>query len=144
MCENASFDMEALAQELADQLDLEGAMEDALDDALSSTLPDIVREALEECLADYQFTLPDGTQVAPRQKMRLLSPDKTKQLLCYGGLRVSDTSRWNHLPNGWALEIQTRPCSWEILHIYPAKEEAVAALEKVSAAMEAGETFLAL
>lgn len=140
MSENELFDMDALAEQLADQLDLEGT----LDDALSSTLPDLLREALEECLADYQFTLPDGTRVTPRQKMRLLSPDKTKQLLCYGGLRVSDTSRWNHLPNGWALEIQTRPCSWEFIHIYPAKEEAVAALEKVAKAMEAGETFLKL
>ena len=134
------LDMEALAEELADQFDLD----EVVDNALSSALPDILRESLEECLTDYRFILPDGTQVTPRQRLRLMSPDKTKQLLCYGGLRVSDTSRWNHLPDGWALEIQTRPCSWEFIHVYPTKEDAVAALEKVSAAMEAGQTLLRL
>ena len=72
--------------------------------------------------------------------MRLTSPDKTKVLLCYGGLRVEDTSKFSgtHYPAGWGLAIQTRVDSWEPIFIYDSKEKAVSALEKVNKAMNDG------
>lgn len=128
----------ALLEELTDEL------ERMMDDVLSANLPELLKESLEECLAEWTFHLPDGTRIVPPQRLKLLSPDKTRQLVCYGGLRVSDTRRWNGVPDGWALEVQTRSSCWEAIAIWPEKADAVAALEKVSAAMEAGQAFLAL
>lgn len=130
------FDRDEFMDELKEE------MENIVQDALSDTLPEMVRESLRDYFADFGFRLPDGTQVVPRERLKLLSPDKTKQLVCMGGLRVSDTSRWSNCPKGWALEVQTRVSSWENLHIWPEKAQAVAALEKASQAMEEGETFL--
>ena len=60
--------------------------------------------------------------------MKLLSPDKTKLLLCYGGLRV----------DGRSLIVQTRISCWETIAVYQSKEDAVEALLKVKKAMDAG------
>lgn len=130
------FDRDEFMDELKEE------MENILQDALSDTLPEIVRESLQDFFAAYVFRLPDGTTVAPRERLKLLSPDKTKQLVCMGGFRVSDAGRFSSCPKGWALEVQTRVSSWENLHIWPEKAQAVAALEKASQAMEEGETFL--
>ena len=142
------FDREEFLDELAERMtdELEDRMSDEMEaivqDALSATLPELVRESLQDFFADYVFRLPDGTQVMPRERLKLLSPDKTKQLVCAGGLRVSDTSFWSNCPKGWALKVQTRISSWEIIHIWSEKAEAVAALEMASHAMEEGKHFL--
>ena len=59
--------------------------------------------------------------------MKLFSPDKTKLLLCYEGLRVE----------GCTLTVQTRISSWETIAVYQSKEDAVAALLKEKS-MDAG------
>lgn len=48
-------------------------------------------------------------------------------VLCYGGLRVADSSLW----------VQTRISSWEAIANYQSREEAIEALVKVKNAMEA-------
>lgn len=58
--------------------------------------------------------------------MRLLSPDKSKVLICYGGLRVDGTT----------LIVQTRISCWEAIASYQTKEEAIAALQKVNNAIK--------
>lgn len=136
--------MDELTERITDELtdSMTDALETIVQDALSDTLPELVRESLRDYFADYVFRLPDGTTVAPRERLKVLSPDKTKQLVCMGGLRVSDAGRFSSCPKGWALEVQTRVSCWENLHIWPEKAQAVAALEKASQAMEEGETFL--
>lgn len=130
------FDRDEFMDELKEE------MENIVQDAISDILPEMVRESLQDFFADYVFRLPDGTTVAPGERLKVLSPDKTKQLVCMGDLRVSDTGRFSNCPKGWALEVQTCVSCWEILHIWPEKAQAVAALENVSRAMEEGKTFL--
>ncbi len=122
---------------------IQNAVEDALDD-LESTIEDsveaAVQNAFQNMLSELEFVTPDGTHIVPRRKMRLTGPDKTKVLICYGGLRVEDTSKFsgNHYSAGWGLAIQTRVDSWELIFIYDSKEKAVSALEKVNKAMSDG------
>ena len=142
------FDMDELMEQLTERLEeaaeeaCQDAAEDAIDDLLEDRLDDMVRdtlqevlpEAVDECLAGYEFVLKDGTLVRPRQRTKVLSPDGSKLLECYGGLKVDGTS----------LLIQTRVSSWEIIAAYPDREAAIAALQQVLAAMEAGEQLLRL
>lgn len=126
------FDMDELLDELSARMEdlLEGAITDQVTGAVQDALP----ELLQESLAAFEFVLKDGTIVRPRTQMKLLSPDKTKLLLCYGGLRV----------DGRTLVVQTRISSWESIACYPSREEAAAALVKVKEAMEAGLSLLEL
>lgn len=117
------------AEEVVNDL-LEDRLEEAVFDAVQQALPEI----LGECLAGFEFQLKDGTIVRPRQQTRVLSPDKAKLLLCYGGLRV----------DGKCLMIQTRLSCWEMIAAYPDREAAIAALERVRLAMEAGEKLVEL
>ena len=119
---------EELMDELYDRL------EEAIASQVTSAVQDIIPEALAEGLADYEFVLKDGTIVRPRPMMKLLSPNKTKLLLCYGGLRV----------DGCTLVVQTAIGRWESIAGYQTKEEAVAALLKVKEAMEANVPLLEL
>ena len=128
-------------QEIEDMI--QNAVEDAFGD-LEATIEDsveaAVQNAFQNMLSELELVTPDGTHIIPRKKMRLTSPDKTKVLLCYGGLRVEDTSKFSgtHYPAGWGLAIQTRVDSWEPIFIYDSKEKAVSALEKVNKAMNDG------
>ena len=128
-------------QEIEDMI--QNAVEDAFDD-LEATIEDsveaAVQNAFQNMLSELELVTPDGTHIIPRKKMHLTSPDKTKVLLCYGGLRVEDTSKFSgtHYPAGWGLAIQTRVDSWELIFIYDSKEKAVSALEKVNKAMNDG------
>lgn len=126
------FDMDELASRIEDAV--ESAVEDQIADAVTCALQDILPEVLGESFADFEFALPNGTVVRPRQYMRLLSPDKTKLLLCYGGLRV----------DGRSLVVQTRVGSWETIAVYPSREGAVEALVKVKDAMDAHQEMLEL
>ena len=126
---NEEFDMDELMDEMAARI--EDAVESAVEDQVSGAIIDAVQESLPEvmgeCFADFEFVLPNGTIVKPRQYMKLLSPDKTKLLLCYGGLKVDGTT----------LLVQTRVSSWEAIAVYESREEAVEALLKVKNAMDA-------
>ena len=140
MEENLTFDVNELAETMAELLSVELAdsLEHAVMDNLESAIHNALPEALQEFFCDFEFALKDGTVVHPRQHMMLLSPDKTKYVSCYGGLRVDETSL------GPALIVQTRISSWEIVARYPNKEEAVADLLKVKNAMDEGLSTLEL
>ena len=138
------FDLDGLMEELASRLEetvqeaVEAAVDDLLEDrvdgAVHDAVQDILPEIFSQCLADFDFVLKDGTVVRPRQRMKVLSPDKSKLLICYGGLRV----------DGKSLIIQPRISSWEWIADYPDREAAVAALKLVHEAMKAGEPLLEL
>lgn len=130
------FDMDELVDELTSRVGeaVESAVGEQIDDAVANAVQDALPEALEECLADFEFVLTNGTIVRPRKHMKLLAPDKSKLLLCYGGLRV----------DGMSLVVQTRVSSWEVIAAYPSREEAIAALEKVKNAMDAHVEMLEL
>ena len=119
------FDVESLLDELTERI--EEAVESAVDEQLTDIVQGMFPEALSEALADREFVLPDGTVVRPRRCMKLLAPDKSKLLCCYGGLRV----------DGQTLVVQTRVSSWEAIAVYESREEAVEALLKVKNAMDA-------
>ena len=106
--------------------DMTNRVEDIVEDAVTCALQDILPEALSDCFTDFEFILTDGTIVKPKQHMKLFSPDKSKLLLCCGGLRVDGTS----------LMVQTRISCWESIATYPSREEAIEALVKVHKAME--------
>lgn len=126
---NEEFDMDALMDEMTARIEdaVEGAVADQIEEAVMCAVQDTLPEVMGECFADFEFLLPNGTIVRPRQYMKLLSPDKSKLLLCYGGLRV----------DGRSLMVQTRVSSWETIAVYPSREEAVEALVKVKNAMDA-------
>lgn len=133
MEENKAFDVEELAETMVEMLSVElaDALELAVMNNLESAIHNALPEAFQECFGNSEFVLQNGTIVRPRQRMMLLSPDKTKYITCYGGLRVDDTSF------GPALIAQTRISSWELVARYSNKEDAVADLLKVKNAMAA-------
>ena len=132
------FDYDGIVEELANRVEnmLTDQIEDAtcvLQDVLTNQiedttcdLQDVLSEAMTECFSDFEFVLTDGTVVKPIQRMKLFSPDKSKLLLCYGGLRV----------DGSTLMIQTRASCWESIASYQNREEAIESLTKVKKAMD--------
>ena len=126
------FDLDELADRIEDAV--QNAVEDQVADAVTCALQDVLPETLGESFADFEFVLPNGTIVKPRQHMKVLSPDKSKLLVCYGGLRV----------DGRTLMVQTRIGSWEGIAVYPSREKAVAALVRVKDAMAAHVELLEL
>ncbi len=120
--------MEDMMDTLSDRLEnvVEDILEDQVEDVVRGAVLDVLDEALHASLSRFEFVLADGTVIRPRQHMKLLSPDKSKILLCYGGLRV----------DGCSLIVQTGATCWERITHYPSKEEAVEALMKVKKAMD--------
>ena len=57
--------------------------------------------------------------------MKVVSPDKSRMLLCYGGLRV----------DGKSLQVQTGATVWSEIAYFDTREEAIEALQKVKDAM---------
>ena len=109
-------------------------LEDRLDEAVFDAVQHALPEALGECISKMEFRLRDGTIVRPREQTKVLSPGKDKLLCCYGGLRV----------DGECLLVQTRLTCWEMIAAYPDRETAVAALNRLRLAMEAGEKLVEL
>ena len=130
MEENKNFDLDSIMDELSSRLEdmIEDALIDQIDSAVTCAVQDAMLEALGESFSDFEFVLKDGTIVRPKQQMKVFSPDKSKLLICYGGLRV----------DGSSLMIQTRISSWENIAYYQSREEAIEALLKVKNAMESG------
>lgn len=120
--------LENIKDELLDQ------MNESIQEAMNDSLSEIITEALEDYFASRAFTLPDGTVLQPREHLKVLSPDKRKLLICYGGLKV----------DGKTLVVQTRISSWQSLCYFSTEEEAAAALLKIKDAMQAGEKYLEL
>lgn len=126
MEENRDFDMDELIDALSERL--EEMLEDAVADQIETcAVQDVFDEALHSSLSRFEFVLDNGTVVRPRQLMKVISPDKSKMLLCYGGLRV----------DGSSLQVQTAACSWAEITYYRTREEAIEALQKVKDAMMA-------
>lgn len=123
-----TLDLENIMDELSDRIEdiIEDAIADQVEDAISCSLQDILPKLLRESLSDYEFVLKDGTIVRQKQYMKLFSPDKSKLVLCYGGLRV----------DGSTLMVQTRVGSWESIAYYKTREEAIEALVTVKNAMD--------
>lgn len=138
------FDMDEWMDELEDRIGeavqnaaenvVNDLLEDRLDEAVFAAVQQALPESLDECLAKLEFQLKDGTIVRSRDETKVLSPGKDKLLCCYGGLRV----------DGTCLLVQTRLTSWEMIAAYPDREAAVAALNRVRLAMEAGEKLVEL
>ncbi len=114
--------------------DLADELRDAVDDAISDNISEYFTEGIEQFLADHQFVLKDGTLVQARNKTRVMGPDKKKVLTCYGGLRV----------DGRTLTVQTRMSAWENLCYFETEEEAIVALQKISAGIEQGVSLIEL
>ncbi len=132
MDENKNFDMDFIIDELSSRL--EDMLEDALVDQVDYAIEEAVSEAIGEVFSNFEFVLKDGTVVRAKQKTKVLSPDKSKLLICYGGLRV----------DGCSLLIQTRVSCWEGIAYYKTREEAIEALTKVKNAIESGISFFEL
>lgn len=130
MAENENFELDSIMDELSSRLEdmIEDALIDKIDSAVTCAVQDAMPEALGESFSDFEFVLKDGTIVRPKQHMKVFSPDKSKLLICYGGLRV----------DGSSLMIQTRISSWENIAYYQSREEAIEALLKVKNAIESG------
>lgn len=128
MEDNKNFDLETIMDELSNRIEdmIEDALVDQVEDAVTHAVHETIDEALSESLSHFEFVLKDGTIVRPRELMKLVSPDKSKMVLCYGGLRVDGTS----------LMVQTRISCWESIAYYESREETIEALAKVRKAME--------
>ncbi|MBQ8383490.1 MAG: hypothetical protein IJX47_09830 [Clostridia bacterium] len=114
MNENEKIDADELLDEMEDRLRemIEDAVSEALDDQLESVVTCAVQDAIEDLLSPKRYTY-------------VLSPDKSKMLRCRGGLRV----------DGTCLMIQAGTTCWRDIAVYPGREEAIQALEKVKNAM---------
>ena len=124
--------MDDLADEIADQM--EDRIRDIVDEAVSDSITEYFSEGIEQFFSNHQLVLKDGTTLRMRQKTRVMSPDKKKVLICYGGMRV----------DGKALLIQTRISCWERIYFYETEKEAIEALQKVNAAIEQGLSLIEL
>ena len=123
MEENQNFDLDGMMDELSSRLEdmIEEILVDQVESAVTCAAQDVFDEALHTSLSRFEFVLTDGTIVRPRQSAKILSPDKTKMLPCYGGFRV----------DGSTLIVQTSTTCWESIAVYKTKEEATEALKKV-------------
>ena len=120
-------------------------LEDRIQETINDSISEFFSEGMESYMANNQLTLGDGTVINPKQKTKVLSPDKKKLLTCYGGLTVEDTAKWNgNLPKGYGLRVQTRISSWELLYVYETEKEATDALIAVNEAIEAGKPLIEL
>ncbi|MBR2054581.1 MAG: hypothetical protein IJ968_06775, partial [Clostridia bacterium] len=109
-------DLQAMLEDALE--DMREELEDKLQELISDSISEFFAEGMEEVLQNQQFVLKNGTVIQPRQRTKVLSPDKTRLYPCYGGLRIDGTT----------LQVQTRISSWNNLCAYKTKEEAVEAL----------------
>ena len=126
---------EAIKAVMEDSMDeLEGTLQDVIEDSFNDSIMESFSEGIEEFLSSHQFVLADGTILQTKQKTRVMSPDKKKVLICYGGMRV----------DGKTLSIQTRISCWVPLCVFETEEKAVEALQKANAAIEQGLSLIEL
>ncbi|MBR6754025.1 MAG: hypothetical protein IKM05_08360 [Clostridia bacterium] len=125
-------DLQAMLEDALE--DMREELEDKLQELISDSISEFFAEGMEEVLQNQQFVLKNGTVIQPRQRTKVLSPDKTRLYPCYGGLRIDGTT----------LQVQTRISSWNNLCAYKTKEEAVEALLKIKDAMEQGLSLIEL
>ena len=116
---NQNLDTEKIIEELSTKL--EDVIEDIISDHVESAVQDVLEESLHSSLSRFEFVLTEGTVVRPKTVAKVISPDKTKMLPCYGGLRV----------DGLSLIVQTSATCWERIAEYKSKEDAVNALKRM-------------
>ena len=143
MEENKNFDLDSIMDEISSNLEdmientvadhIESAVASAIEEALPNALEDILSEAITEALSNFEFVLPNGTVVRQRPRMKLLYPNKSRLMPCYGGLRI----------DGTCLMVQIAPSTWDGI-AFPTKEDALAAFDKVKNAMNDEVTLLEL
>ena len=128
--EAVSAAMEEKMADLADSIaeELDGRLQDIIEEAVNDSIIEFFSEGIEEFLSSHQLALKNGTVLQMKQKMRAVTPDKKKVLICYGGMRVVGTS----------LQIQTRISCWETFWNYETEEQAIEALQKINAAIDQG------
>ncbi len=128
MGEDKSFDLDSVIEQISSKLEdaLEDILADRVEDAVTCAVQDVFEEALHTSLSRFEFVLTDGTVVRPKQMPKIISPDKTKMLPCYGGFRV----------DGCCLIVQTSATCWELIARYKTQEEATGALKKVIEAIK--------
>lgn len=118
--------------------EIKASVEESVGDSIESVLTDMVegtvRDAIFECMSEFEFVLKDGTIVRPCRRMKLLSPDKKHLCVCYGGLKV-----WKN-----KLSVQVSSSCWDTIATYPDTESAIAALNAVKDAMESGTSIYEL
>lgn len=114
--------------------DISWELREQVQDAISDNISEFFAEGIDVFLANHQFLLKDGTVIQTRPKTKVLSPDKKKLLICYGGLKV----------DGFSLIVQTRISSWDTLYAYDNEADVIEALEKVKDAIERGDALIEL
>lgn len=120
----AEINYDEIIEELSNRV--EDMLEDQIENAVTCALQDALPDILSECFSNFEFELPNGTTVRPVRRMELLGRDKSKLLLCYGGLRV----------DGSSLMVQTGASRWEEITHYSNRSEAIEALMKVKSALD--------
>ena len=95
---------EAIENALEDKLEgLADEIRDLVEEVSYDSVSEAFEEGIEQYLADHEFKLSDGTIIQSRPMTKVMNPDKTKVLICYGGLRV----------DGCSLVVQTAISRWE-------------------------------
>ena len=118
---------EAIENALEDKLEgLADEIRDLVEEVSYDSVSEAFEEGIEQYLADHEFKLSDGTIIQSRPMTKVMNPDKTKVLICYGGLRV----------DGCSLVVQTAISRWESLYYFGTPEAAVEALKKITEAIE--------
>ena len=136
---------DVLADVLEDKLGeiLEDELEDKLEEAMCGVLPEVITEALNDYFTDHELVCPDGTIVKSGKKTKVLSPDKSKMLICYGGLKVKKEQNNHGIDTErWALWVQSRISCWDVIAAYDTKEEAITVLQQIKDGMKAGEEYV--
>ena len=98
---------DAIEEAMEDAMDnVRDELEETLQESINDSISEFFAEGMEEFLKNHQFILKDGTVIRPRQRTKVLSPDKTRLYPCYGGLRIDGTT----------LQVQTRISCWNPLY----------------------------
>ena len=118
---------EVLESALEEKLEsLADEMRDAIEEVSYDSVSEAIEEGIEQFLYDHEFKLSDGTIIQSRPMTKVMNPDKTKVLICYGGLRV----------DGCSLVVQTAISRWESLYSFETPEAAIDALKTIIEAIE--------
>lgn len=101
-------------------------MRETIEEASYSSISQAFEDGIEQFLSTHEFKLSDGTIIQSRPMTKVVNPDKTKLLICYGGLRV----------DGCSLIVQTGLSCWETLYCFDSPNAAIDAFKKVAEAIK--------
>ena len=101
-------------------------MRETIEEASYNSISQAFEDGIEQFLSMHEFKLSDGTIIQSRPMTKVVNPDKTKLLICYGGLRV----------DGCSLIVQTGLSCWETLYCFASPNAAIDAFQKVAEAIK--------